>query len=260
MYNIFSDDYDRFVNWPERLAYELPFLEKLLETPDASPVQPRRILDAACGTGMHTLALAERGWQTVGTDLSVGMIAVARQNAARRGCSVPFLEAGFGQIAAVCRQAGLLPFDGVVCLGNSLPHVLTLAELTAALVDFATCLRPGGVLVIQNRSFEAVMAQQNRWMEPQSYQEGDKEWLFLRFYDFLADGLLNFNILTLTRRPAQGWKQALVSTRLRPILQAELATALPAAGFDAASWYGNMEGAALDVGSSPNLILRATRL
>mgnify|MGYP001111050835 CR=1 FL=1 len=24
------DDYDRFVNWPSRLAYELPFIEKQL--------------------------------------------------------------------------------------------------------------------------------------------------------------------------------------------------------------------------------------
>ena len=27
MYDDFSEDYDRFVNWAGRLAYEMPFLE-----------------------------------------------------------------------------------------------------------------------------------------------------------------------------------------------------------------------------------------
>ena len=48
MYDTFSTDYDRFVNWPSRLAAELPFIESQLEAAGA-----RRVLDAACGTGQH---------------------------------------------------------------------------------------------------------------------------------------------------------------------------------------------------------------
>jgi len=29
LYDPFSADYDRFVNWKERLAYELPFIETI---------------------------------------------------------------------------------------------------------------------------------------------------------------------------------------------------------------------------------------
>jgi signal transduction histidine kinase len=32
MYDSFSADYDRFVDWPGRLAAELPFIERQLET------------------------------------------------------------------------------------------------------------------------------------------------------------------------------------------------------------------------------------
>ena len=39
----------------------------------------RRILDAACGTGTHALALAERGFEVIGTDLHNGMIEEARR-------------------------------------------------------------------------------------------------------------------------------------------------------------------------------------
>ena len=48
MYDDFSSNYDRFVNWPGRLAAELPFIERQLQA-----VEARRVLDAACGTGRH---------------------------------------------------------------------------------------------------------------------------------------------------------------------------------------------------------------
>ncbi|MDY7040920.1 MAG: class I SAM-dependent methyltransferase, partial [Chloroflexota bacterium] len=77
LYDPFSSDYDRFVNWKERLAYELPFIERQL-----TAVGARRVLDAACGTGMHAIALAQRGYEVIGADLSAGMIERARENAA----------------------------------------------------------------------------------------------------------------------------------------------------------------------------------
>ncbi len=65
LYDPFIADYDRFVNWKERLAYELPFIEQQLTTSGA-----RCILDTACGAGMHAIALAQRGYDVTGADLS----------------------------------------------------------------------------------------------------------------------------------------------------------------------------------------------
>lgn len=36
MYDEFSSDYDRFVNWPGRLAVEMPFVEAQLQAAAAS--------------------------------------------------------------------------------------------------------------------------------------------------------------------------------------------------------------------------------
>jgi glycine/sarcosine N-methyltransferase len=72
----------------------------------------------------------------------------------------------------------------------TLPHLLTPADLAAALADFAACLRPGGLLLIQNRNLDAVLVRRQRWMEPRARREGEAEWLFLRFYDFEPDGTL----------------------------------------------------------------------
>jgi len=84
MYDDFSADYDRFVDWPARLAAELPFIERLV--PQAG--SPRYVLDAACGTGMHAVALARQGYQVAGADISPEMIARARANAVAAGVDV----------------------------------------------------------------------------------------------------------------------------------------------------------------------------
>lgn len=248
-YDNFSSDYDRFVSWPGRLALEMPFLESQLRQAGA-----KRVLDAACGTGMHAIALAQAGFAAAGADLSAGMIARAQENAQASGLEIPFKTAGFGTLAAAFGEQS---FQAVLCLGNSLPHLLSAELLSLAVADFAACLEPGGLVVVQNRNFDAVMAKRQRWMEPQSAQAGQTEWLFQRFYDFEPDGLLTFNIVTLKREAGGAWQQAVQSTPLRPLLADEMRAAFQTAGFEAITLYGNLAGADFAPMESGNLVLAA---
>ena len=250
-YDSFAEDYDRFVNWPNRLAFELPFLTKKLAEAPHAPGELPRLLDAACGTGQHALALAALGYPAAGADLSAGMIGRARANAGAKNRDVRFEAAGFGELA---RTFGEESFAAVLCLGNSLPHALDEAGLAAALADFARALAPGGVLILQQRNFDAALAQRNRWMEPEAAREGETDWLFVRFYDFLPDGLIDFNILRLKREGAGAWQQALTQTRLRPWVQADLDAALTGAGFERVEWYGGLDGSGFDPATSANLV------
>lgn len=257
MYDSFSSDYDRFVNWPARLAFEMPFLTAQLGSLATQPGEPLRVLDAACGTGMHALELARRGFRVSGADLSEKMIERASANAAQAGLAADFRAVGFGGLARAFADG--LPFDALLCLGNSLPHLLDPTELADALADFAACLRPGGLLLVQNRNFDAVMARRERWMEPQAHVEGEEEWLFLRFYDYLENGLVGFNILTLRRARGEGWRQAVNTTHLYPQRQAELAQALALAGFDGLAAFGGMDSSPFDAAASGNLVLTARK-
>jgi glycine/sarcosine N-methyltransferase len=249
LYDSFSTDYDRFVNWPGRLAVEMPFLVSRLKE---AVVQ--RVLDAACGTGMHAIALARLGFEVTGADLSAGMIERAGVNAEAADTHVQFNQAGFGELRCTFGGQG---FDAVLCLGNSLPHLLTPGQLSAALADFADCLKPGGMLLIQNRNFDAVMKKRERWMEPQTAREGQDEWLFLRFYDYETDGSISFNVVTLHREGISAWTQSVMATHLRPLILDELRLILETAGFESVSCFGDMTGAPFDVVTSGNLVMTA---
>lgn len=256
MYDALSEDYDRFVNWQERLAYELPFLEQVLKSIPTPAGRKLNLLDTACGTGMHAIALAQRGYEVAGSDLSPNMIAQARQNAARAGVQVRFERAGFGEQTAVF---GEKRFGAVFCLGNSLPHLLSEDDVLRALSDFFNLLRSPGVLLIQNRNFDRVLQTRQREVEPQSFREGDREWIFIRFYDFLADGLIRFNFLTLSRQSNQPWEQKGQSSLLRPLIATELDKLLREAGFSSIRLLGNLAGEAFDPVLSPNLVAVADK-
>jgi SAM-dependent methyltransferase len=248
MYEEFSLDYDRFVDWQGRLQAELPFIEEQLGAAGA-----HKVLDVACGTGMHAIALAGRGFSMVGTDLSPGMINQARLNGAAAGVEVRFEVAGFGAISENVGERCV----ALLCLGNSLPHLLTPSDLADTLSDFANCLQPGGMALIQNRNFDRVLAQQERWMEPQYHRDGDEEWIFLRFYDFLPDDLVSFNIVTLHRQGGGAWSQRVSTTQLWPLKQEELTRMLVATGFKVRQFWGDMQGNPFDPDHSPNLVVTA---
>ncbi len=218
------------------------------------------MLDAACGTGVHAIALAQRGYNVTGADLSTSMIERARQNAVVAGVTeVWFVVAGFGELG---RRVGGR-FDTLLCLGNSMPHVLTLEALRATLADFATELRPGGLLFIQNRNWDRVMARRERWMPLRSFRENGEsaqEWLFLRFYDFHRDGRLTFNVVTLERDESGTWEQRVEATCLYPWRHAELLEAVVEAEFEDVRCYGDMAGAPYDPETSGNLVLTAKRV
>jgi glycine/sarcosine N-methyltransferase len=248
LWETFSADYDRFVNWEQRLARELPFLEGRLAQHGA-----RRVLDVACGTGHHAIALAQRGYEVAGVDVSPEMIRRARENAQEAGATVDFRVAGFGALSQTLGGQ----YDALLCLGNSLPSVPEEEGLGPTLADMATVLRPGGLLVMQNLNYDRLWPQRQRFLPLETHREDGQEWLFLRFMDF-HERSLTFNMVVLHKRNGS-WDYWAESTELRPIFSEELTSELRRAGFDGVETYGDYSRQPYDPGKSGDLIVLAQK-
>jgi glycine/sarcosine N-methyltransferase len=253
-YDSLGSDYDHMVSWQARIAREEAFFQRLFEENGV-----RRVLDAACGTGVHAIEFARQGLRSAGADLSPAMIAQARENAAAAGVEVDLQAAAFGELAS--RFTG--PFDALTCLGNSLPHLVDDSSLAAALSDFASLLRPGGVLVIQNRNYDRLLRDRQRFMPPAAREDSEGETLFLRITDFPpptegAGESIEFTIVTLKKRGGS-WNQTVRTTPLRAIRRATLERALGAAGFTSIEVYGSFALAAFDAPDAGDLVAIARK-
>ncbi|MHB9031624.1 MAG: class I SAM-dependent methyltransferase [Anaerolineae bacterium] len=248
-YDSFANEYDLFVNWPERLAVELPFLVQVLQN-----IQAKRVLDVAGGTGQHAMALVKAGYRVSLADISPAMLQQAQRTAEDRHLELPVELAGFGDL----RRHFSEPFDVLLCLGNSIPHVLDTSSLQRTVADMASVIRPGGVLLWQLRNFAHVLAVQERFMAPQGGGTLQDEWLFVRFYDFIPPRIL-FNMLKLRKEAGGKWRQQLEQTLLYPWVREEIEPVLLAGGWQPPSIYGNLKGEPFDKETSRDLVLVSRR-
>lgn len=248
-YDELGGSYDTMVAWGGRLEREEKFFRALFDAHGA-----RRVLDAACGTGMHAIAFARQGRASAGADISPVMIAKAQENARRAGAEVQWKVAGFGELSRRFDS----PFDAVTCLGNSLPHLPDDRALDAALADFARLLRPGGLLVIQDRNYDAVLASPGRAVHLNAREEPDGETLFVRMTEPRGGEAVEFTILTLRKR-AGAWSVDLAATPLRAITRAAMEAALARAGFGAVEVYGDYSRAAYGAPKTGDLVVIARR-
>ena len=101
----------------------------------------QRVVDLGCGSGRTTLELAARvgpGGEAVGVDISAGMLARARERAARSGTgNVEFVYAD-----VQVHELGEALFDAAY----SRFGVMFFADPVAAFANIRKALRPGAVL------------------------------------------------------------------------------------------------------------------
>src|SRR5204863_3228026 len=103
-----------------------------------------RLLEIACGTGRHALALEGRGYRVVATDHSETMLACARQRTRASGSNVELL---LQDMCALDVPGG--PFDAAVSFFDSIGYARTNARVLQALTGIHRHLRPGGVLALE---------------------------------------------------------------------------------------------------------------
>ena len=242
-------DYRRMVRWPERIEREWPFLRRALGSSG-------RILDLGCGTGEHSRFLAAQGFEVVGIDASPAMIAKATDTTVP--ANLRFVEGDIGEVAALVDG----PFDGAICLGNTLPHLQDRRVLTGFAAGLRRLLREEAALVLQVLNYEKIFATGQRFL-PLNFRPGNEpgeEVVFLRLMTPGEDGSLVFTPSTLRLRPGAEPPLEVVLARnvpLRGWRRKELEEALDTAGFDHLDLFGTVGDTPYLPLDSPDLVIVA---
>jgi glycine/sarcosine N-methyltransferase len=243
-YDRLAPDYDLMTGFEKRFVHEKPFFRILLEKHRIATA-----LDAGCGTGFHSLLLAQLGVSVTAVDVSAAMVQRLERHAVEKDLRVRTAVSDFQSVPDILRE----PVDAVFCMGNTLAHLLSASELNNALAAFARVVRPGGILFAQTLNYELILSRRDRI---QSVKEAGGV-TFVRSYEYGGEFLV-FNILRL-ERGAGGVTHATESVRLRPVLAEELLPLLRGAGFDSIRTFGGISMEEFDPGASKDLVILATQ-
>lgn len=131
-----------------RAFYSLAFdhIARVFGDPAESPV-----LDAGCGSGTKSLALASRGYKVQAIDFSDVILERAKAEAAGQGLA-PYITFAQGDLTALT-----IPSDSIrraVCWGV-LMHV---PDISAAVSELARVMAPNGLLIVSEGNFRSLQS------------------------------------------------------------------------------------------------------
>jgi len=154
-YDALAPYYDLiFHDWDASMARQGAVLAALIDAelgPAAAPAS-LRVLDAASGIGTQSLALAARGFRVSARDLSEAAIARLRHEAHARALTI---DAAVADMRAVAQTVSG-PVAVVLAFDNSVPHLLSDADIELAFRQFHAVLHSGGLLLCSVRDYDSV--------------------------------------------------------------------------------------------------------
>lgn len=241
----FFDDPTR---WQRRLAREEPFFTRIFEQHGV-----RRVLDVACGTGRHSVRLAERGYQVTGVDINPDSLEWARAHAVERGVGVPFLEGSYLQLS----QATPGPFDALYCVGNSLSLCESEGEVLQVLREFLAVLRPGGVAIGQILNYVGIAEREEELDYVRSFVRDGVEHVVVKFFRF-GGPRWEAEFVSL-KKEGDIWQAELGGLPLLALDAATYAELWQKAGFEDIELFGDYQATPFDVHTARDAITLATK-
>lgn len=144
----FVEKWDELIDWDARAESEGSFFIDLLKDRRAT-----KVLDVATGTGFHSVRLMNAGFDVVSADGSPEMLYRAFENGRRHGQVLRIVQADWRWLNRDVHGK----FDAVVCLGNSFTHLFDEHDRRKALAEFYAVLRHDGVLILDQRNYDAIL-------------------------------------------------------------------------------------------------------
>jgi glycine/sarcosine N-methyltransferase len=210
-----------FEDWEASIRRQGQVIAKLL----GSPGQLGRVLDAACGIGTQSLALAYLGYRVEGSDISAGEVARARREASLRGLTCEFRIQDMRTLTPTVEKYG-----AVVVMDNALPHLASDAEILTTLGAILRSMSTGGILLLSLRDYARLLQTRPTFQEPVFYGGNGDRRIYFQVWDWKDDRTYVVHLHLSVEEPA-GWVAHHSVGRYRAITVEEMAALVQQSGF-----------------------------
>lgn len=202
-----------------------------------------KILDVGAGTGNMALALAKEGFTVTATEPEERMAEEIRIKALAETISLTIETKAMQQLDGFTET-----YDGIYCIGNTLPHLKSLEEINQFFQVAFKMINGNGVFILQIVNFERVLGKKDF-----SFPVIRKEHFeFQRHYDVAGE-----NIHFTTTLTAEGKTQS-NTISLYPATASQLLPLLESCGFKEINTYGNFTSSPYSI-DTPAFIVTAKK-
>lgn len=230
-YTDFAWAYDLLIHEP--VAERMAFITQMLA--EHGVVPGAHVLDAGCGTGRYSVALAEFGFKVTGIDASPEQIAAALRRQDKNGTSVDFI------VADICTPLPSVFVDAILCRGV-LNDLIDDAPRKALFLAFAQMLRPSGVLILDVREWNATETRKKRQPMFEKEVETDRGRLKFRSTTKIDPETRTLVIAeTHQIKSEDGFQEVPFRFKMRCWTQEELQGCLTEAGFHFVQYFGGYD-------------------
>ena len=185
-----------------------------------------KLLDIGCSSGDSAISLAEHGCTVTGIDTDGNMIKTARLKKQTQDGNPDF------KVMDMLDIGSLPEFDGIVCFGNTLPHLSSQKLVLKFFKLVWQRLVKGGFFIFQILNYDKIM--RNRTSHFPVIE--NENFCFKRFYTFSHAGNISFNIEFNDKKNRKSYQD---QTILLPLLQDELIKYLTSSGFSDINIYAD---------------------
>jgi glycine/sarcosine N-methyltransferase len=205
-----------------------------------------RLLDIGCGTGSLSIALSDnsRVKSVTALDLDAEMVSKAEQKNASSGSLVDFKVLNMLDIES---SFGSNSFDMIICLGNTIAHLLETKDIERFFKAAASVLVPGGKLILQGLNYDYIL---NETISALPLIENSGIQFIRNYRQAELTGLLEFK----TEIRIEGAASVAGNTLHNPLRPNILQTLINKAGFSNLQIYGGFDRSPLSPKSLPLVI------
>ncbi|MBN1799653.1 MAG: class I SAM-dependent methyltransferase [Spirochaetales bacterium] len=205
LYDSIADNYSRIFPLD---AERIGFIQSFLNHGDI-------ILDLGCATGDLCVELAQAGYNVWGIDANARMIEIACRKAGKTA------EFKVMNMLDIDRHFKNIKFSLITCLGNTLPHLDSLSEITCLFKQVYSRLSSNGRFIFQILNYNKILKEKKCGFPVIK----GPDFVFSRKYEFL-NGKIRFIISMKIKR-----KKLTDSTLLFPLTKEPAVSSLHEAGF-----------------------------
>ncbi len=219
-------------DWEAGVRWEGEWLDRFLAK-QLGGRETWSVLDCSCGIGTQAIGLALHGHQVHATDLSPVSVDCARQESNKFGVAMTFGVADFRKLSETISDT----FDVVISCDNSFAHCLNDDDLAAALTSIKSRLKPGGLLLISIRDYDALIADKPVFNSQHVQDMPDGRRVAFQVWDWASDGRRYGVNQFLLKENDGGYELLHFETELRALRRDEIMIAVQGAGYEEARWH-----------------------